>query len=124
MVSLLLLVSTTGIIINKHYSGGKLFSSAMFVEPESCCESSCCHHDHQSNCHDETSFYKLVTDYVKSEINEPARELTSRIDFYVDITQHMATSWSHTLNSNLKLPDAEAPPPTESLPLRYHSLLL
>ena len=37
-------IITLGFTVNKHYSGGKLFSLAIFSEPESCCvgECDCC----------------------------------------------------------------------------------
>lgn len=34
-------IITIGFTVNKHYSGGKLFSLAIFSEPESCCSDVC-----------------------------------------------------------------------------------
>lgn len=56
----LLLISTAGVTVNKHYSSGELFSTAFFVEAESCCEIPC-------DCCDESSeIFKLDADYLAS----------------------------------------------------------
>ena len=55
ILSVLLLVSTMGLAISKHYCDGSLISISVFAEAESCCGASDC-------CHNETSFYQ-VDDY-------------------------------------------------------------
>lgn len=56
----LLLISTAGVSINKHYSGGELFSTAIFVEADSCCETPC-------GCCDKSSeIIKVEADYLAS----------------------------------------------------------
>lgn len=57
-LSLILLISTTGFTINKHFCGGHLMATQIFIteEPESCCDeinmpAGC--------CHNETEFYQL-----------------------------------------------------------------
>lgn len=37
----ILVVVTMGVTINKHYSGGTLYSISLFFEAESCCERDC-----------------------------------------------------------------------------------
>ncbi|MDQ2178996.1 hypothetical protein [Marinifilum sp. D714] len=56
----LLLISTAGVSINKHYSGGELFSTAIFVEADSCCETPC------GCCNESTETLKLEADYLAS----------------------------------------------------------
>ncbi len=63
-------VVTLGFTINKHYSGGELFSIAVYSEPESCCEDVC-------NCCDEESEtvqflvdYTISTDNFESSLSE------------------------------------------------------
>ncbi|MFA8435532.1 MAG: hypothetical protein ACEPOZ_13520 [Marinifilaceae bacterium] len=41
LLSLFLLISTTGVAIHKHYSGKHLYSTSLFVEAKSCCEIPC-----------------------------------------------------------------------------------
>ena len=53
-------VLSIGIIINKHYSAGELFSISLFGEPESCCEMPC------DCCDEESEVYKLSGDYMFS----------------------------------------------------------
>ncbi len=54
--SLLLLVSTTGLAISKHYCTGELVSISIFNEAESCCDSGDC-------CKNETELIQLDVDY-------------------------------------------------------------
>ncbi|NQU85487.1 MAG: hypothetical protein HQ541_06975 [Mariniphaga sp.] len=63
ILSLLLLVSTMGLAISKHYCGGEVISVALFDEPESCCNMAGC-------CHNETSFYQVNEDYSLASISE------------------------------------------------------
>jgi hypothetical protein len=61
------LALSVGIMVNKHYSAGELFSVALFGEPESCCEMPC------DCCDDESELYKLSGDYIFSyQISEVA----------------------------------------------------
>ena len=53
-------VLTVGITVNKHYSGGELFSFAIFGEPESCCADVC------NCCDEETQTIQFHADYVFS----------------------------------------------------------
>ncbi|WP_372753287.1 hypothetical protein [Labilibaculum sp.] len=57
---LLLLISTAGVSINKHYSGGELFSTAIFVDAESCCETPC------GCCKETSEFVQVKADYIAS----------------------------------------------------------
>lgn len=61
-LSLLILVTTIGLTIDKHYCGTRLVSVSIFSETESCC-------DMTSNCcHDNTDTYKLDVDYTLSQL--------------------------------------------------------
>ncbi len=59
-LSLLLVVSTMGVTINRHYSGGELFSTSLFAEPESCCAAKC------DCCHEESQVIKVEDDFIGS----------------------------------------------------------
>jgi hypothetical protein len=56
ILSLLLLVSTTGLAISKHYCCGELISTSLFVEADSCCDSDDC-------CKNETEVFQLDEDF-------------------------------------------------------------
>ena len=67
---LLLLISTAGVSINKHYSGGELFSTALFIEAEGCCETPC------GCCDESNEFVQVKADYLSSVFQlEDAAEL-------------------------------------------------
>ena len=55
-------VVTLGFIINKHYSGGELFSLALFGEPESCCEDMCGCCDEESETIQFLVYYTFTID--------------------------------------------------------------
>ena len=63
ILSLILLVSTMGLTIEKHYCGTRLVSISILDEPDSCCDMTdgCCHND--------TETYKLSVDYTVSQLN-------------------------------------------------------
>lgn len=64
VLSLLLIISTTGITINIHYSGGKLFSIAFWTDADKCCEIPC------DCCADATSYLQLDADYLQTSTIE------------------------------------------------------
>ena len=63
IIVVLLLVTTMGMTIDKHYCGTRLVSVSILNEIESCCDitDDCCHNDSES--------YKLSVDYAYSQIN-------------------------------------------------------
>ena len=64
VVSLLLLITTTGMAVSKHFCDEFLVSTSYFAETESCCDGDGC-------CHNETAFFQLQDDFqpsLKSEI--------------------------------------------------------
>ncbi|MCB2206793.1 MAG: hypothetical protein KQH67_00740 [Bacteroidetes bacterium] len=60
LFTLVFTVITLGFTINKHYSGGELFSFSIFGEPESCCADVC------NCCDEETQTIQFHADYVFS----------------------------------------------------------
>jgi hypothetical protein len=53
-VVILLVITTSGITISRHYCGNSLFSMALGHHAKSCCDSKC------QGCHDETVHFKVV----------------------------------------------------------------
>lgn len=62
---MILLISTTGVSLSKHYSGGILYSVSVIGDAESCCEIPC------DCCNDETDFFVLNVDYIISIFDYP-----------------------------------------------------
>lgn len=52
ILSFLLLVSTIGLSVSKHYCDGKLISTSFFIDADSCCDSTDC-------CKNETEVFQL-----------------------------------------------------------------
>jgi len=79
IVSIVFLISFIGIQVHKHYSHGKLYSSAIYTEAESCCENmETCEMakvpttgEHQKSddcsCKDETETFKLSTNFIANK---------------------------------------------------------
>lgn len=65
-LSLLLLISTTGIAVSRHYCGGEIVSTTVLVEASSCCGSDSC-------CKNEIELIQLDVEYsVSSTVVVPS----------------------------------------------------
>lgn len=56
ILSSLLLISTIGMAVSKHYCSGTFVSASVFHEAKSCCGDSDC-------CHNEDQFYQVKDDF-------------------------------------------------------------
>jgi hypothetical protein len=56
ILSAVLLVSTMGMVVSKHFCGDSFVSTAVFQQAKSCCGDSDC-------CHNENSFYQVKDDF-------------------------------------------------------------
>lgn len=65
ILGFIIVVVTMGVTINKHYSGGNLYSISLFFEAESCCERDC------DCCSDESQTYKIDDDFLVTNISQP-----------------------------------------------------
>ena len=71
ILALLVLCTTTGIVVNQHYSGGKLYSASAYTDPVSCCDSE--EEENTSTCHEESKVYKVKDVFrAPSSVNIPA----------------------------------------------------
>lgn len=59
VITVILLVSTTGITVTRHYCGSNLRSSTLIGEPESCCDTPGC-------CHNEKEHFKIDENFALS----------------------------------------------------------
>ena len=87
LVSIVFLISFIGININKHYSHGKLYSTAIFQEAESCCtnmehcemtNTSASSNNQQEvdcSCEDKTETFKISNVFVKVKILLPTEKI-------------------------------------------------
>ncbi|PRY91364.1 hypothetical protein BY457_12512 [Marinilabilia salmonicolor] len=57
IMTCLLLISTTGFAVSKHYCGNELISIALKTEADPCCDDGMC-------CHTETQFLQLDNDFL------------------------------------------------------------
>ena len=80
ILSFMLLVSTMGMTVSKHYCGGELVSVSLFQEAESCCEMDGC-------CQNESHFYQL-----KEDFSVPAISTIPMLAEF-DILGHNLTDW-------------------------------
>ena len=61
-ILIIFIISVSGIVINSHYSNGKLFSKSLFVDAKSCCEeSNCCSH-----CEQKTEIKKIEDGFLSA----------------------------------------------------------
>lgn len=99
----LLLVSTTGLAVSKHYCGEDLVSVEIAEEADSCCDDGTC-------CQTETQYLHLDEDFVASTLPVNFRNLFS-VDFFLNATKQEISSFKNGFYSQL-------PPFSESPPLR------
>lgn len=59
IIALLLLISTSGVAVTKHYCGNNLRSVAILTQPASCC-------DDQGCCHNETEIFRVHSEFAIS----------------------------------------------------------
>lgn len=104
---LLLLISTAGVSINKHYSGGELFSKSIFFKAKSCCETPC------GCCNETSKFVQVKADYLSSAFH---LEQVQQLDLYLF---DFGAVLNHLSLANCDLPVANvwdtSPPSTPDL---------
>ncbi len=122
-IATILVISSIGVVINKHYSGGELFSTAIYVDAESCCNTSCCCEKPVNNCTEERDYYRLVTDYVipqNPELNhDDFPECLNESFFDTKISLFYD---SEAINMALRI--VKPPPKPTDIPVLFRSLLI
>jgi hypothetical protein len=103
ILSVLLLVSTIGLAVSKHYCSGFFVSVSVFNEAKSCCGESDC-------CHNEDIFFKVNDDFSAPAIS------TAPVLAELDILGHNLVEgefliYPETENQNPLFADS-TPPPT------------
>lgn len=99
-LSALLLISTMGMAVSKHYCGENLVSVSFYGEADSCCgDSDCCHNENQN--------YKVKDDFSAPQIsNIPA---LAEFDIFV---QQIIYDYTETWEPKSRFPVfTDLPPP-------------
>lgn len=68
-LAFLFLITSSGVVLNKHYCCNKFVSSSLYLTPESCCGGHC------NKCRNETTVFKIIDNYQDSNVA-------------IDLTQH------------------------------------
>ena len=91
LVLIVFLISFIGVNIHKHYSQGKLYSTAIFQEAENCCvdmehcemaniAKTCEYHQEDDcSCEDKTEIFKISDDFINERFSIPTEKT---IDLY------------------------------------------
>jgi len=114
-LSLLLLISTVGFAVSKHYCGDALVDIAFNENAENCCDTGSC-------CHNETQVFQLDEDFSVPQIaNAPELQETAVFGFTIFVASQtpVVNDSELTFNNN-------SPPPStvdEFLSLRQVFLL-
>ena len=101
ILSFLLLVSTIGMVVSKHYCDDSFVSTAVFHQAESCCGDSDC-------CHNENSFYQVKDDFSAPALVAPP------VLAEIDILGHDLFAEIFTRIPGIKiltLKNSDSPPP-------------
>jgi len=104
----LLLVSTSGLAVSKHYCGDDLVSVEIGAEADSCCDDDAC-------CQTETQHLQLVDDFVASNLTVDFQNLFS-VDLFLNATKQEIPSIRN--NHYLKLPSFPDVTPPRNMQVR------
>ena len=75
VVSVLLLIATTGFVSFRHYCGEELISDSIMSDQAGCCD------DSPTCCHDEVESYKIDTDYLSASLSINLEQIAVEIPF-------------------------------------------
>ena len=105
ILSVLLLVTTMGLVISKHYCGDSFVSISLFTEGESCCEMDGC-------CHNETNFYQVDKDFSIISLSEiPVASEFNLFGFTILLNE--ANEEFIDVAKNLIVSESPPPPPIQ-----------
>ena len=110
ILALLVLCTTTGIVVNQHYSGGELFSASAYTDPVSCCDSE--EEENTSTCHEESKVYK-VKNFFRTSSSVTVQTYFSFVIQTIDITElfHITSPVMKNIYYEVKLLKPKIPNP-------------
>ena len=100
---IVLLVSTTGMTVSKHYCGDSLVDVNVFSEAKSCCEAGCS----TGCCHDESEHFELDENFLVTATDIDFQEAS--IELLIPFTQHLVIK--EVEQQNFELSGYSLPPP-------------
>ena len=110
ILALLVLCTTTGIVVNQHYSEGELYSSSTYTDPVSCCDSE--KEENTNTCHEESKVYK-VKDFFRTSSSVTVQTYFSFVIQTIDITElfHITSPVMKNIYYEVKLLKPKIPKP-------------
>jgi hypothetical protein len=80
-LAFLLLISTFGITINKHFCGNRMISASIFLDANSCCKGNC------GKCHNESHSIRVTDAYESAFSDEIVKNpyVSLQINYYKDL---------------------------------------
>jgi len=116
ILSALLLFSTVGLTISKHYCGGKHVSTSIYSEAEACCDSDDC-------CKNETEVLQLDEDFSVSAVLGLPESI--QIDLLVfSLTLLKPNFEEYSANDEIVFADSLPPPKTQTFLAKRQIYLL
>ncbi len=115
-LSMLLFLSTTGLAISKHFCGGELISTALYVEADSCCDSDDC-------CNNETEVFQLNEDFSVSAALELPESVTIDLFAFPLVVMNISIE-GNTLSDKFLIADSQSPPKIQTSLAKRQSYLL
>ena len=107
ILSVLLLVSTIGMIVSIHYCGTTMISVSIFDEADSCCGDSDC-------CHNENQLFKVNDDFSVTQIVAPPQ--LSEVDILGhEILNELITIYCESRNNIQPYNDLPPPPKIQKI---------
>ena len=102
ILSLLLLISTTGLAISKHYCGGELISTSLYAGADACCDSDDC-------CKNEIKLIQLDVEYsISSTVSVPESAQLDLLAFSLEVFN--LSIEENTTAHKFILSDSQPPP--------------
>ena len=121
-IAFILLINTTGVMLNSHYCGEYLASFSVFLNAKPCCENEK-ESDMGNCCHDETLVLQMDEDFVKAnpESFNTLPDFTYLLQEFTFLTALFTTSEDH---SSAKYFYYSPPLLAADIPIEVQSFLL
>jgi hypothetical protein len=104
VVSILLILSTAGFTVTRHYCGTTVVKVTLNSHPESCC-------GHKPCCHNETSFFQLKENFFAPDntthVKAPLADIIAFPVIYINLLDQVQTGFTPIYPN-------ESPPPVNT----------
>jgi len=97
ILALLILITSVGVTVSKHYCGNSLESVTVVVTPEPCCEIP------DGCCHDESTTIKLEDSYSVTSFSSVQPQFAVLLPLLIDLEQN-GTVESSSINNLILIP--------------------